>query len=208
MEVKLKTLKNYLQDLKHSLREISKMKLEDIKDEHKCKYFFNIARDISWTFKVLNSVINDVLKPSHFHQAQVIKRLVVDNVKDKYYICDEISLGKGRFDLLSLEKYSDSPKVVGYEIKTSKSDLKNDEKFESYLNYCNILYFVVPVKLVENAKQKISKSSLKRHIGIYSVDDEGELKLEKRAYSNKKEFDVDKIREQIYICGYNRYVYN
>jgi len=208
METKLKTLREFLKDFKESLNEISKMKLEDIKDEFKCKHFFTVVRDMAITYKALNYHINDVLKPSTFHKSAVIKRLIISNIRDRCFSCEEVTIGRSRFDVLAITRHDEKPKVIGYEIKTDKSDLKRDDKFESYLNHCNILYFVVPVELVNDAKEKISKSRHKKHIGIYAVDDNGNLKLEKRASSNKKEFDLNKIKETIIYSGYNRYVYS
>lgn len=40
------------------------------------------------------------------------------------------------------------PLVIGYEIKASKHDFLNDEKWRSYLPYCNEFYFVCPTKII------------------------------------------------------------
>lgn len=207
METKLKTLKNFLSDLKHDLKELSKMKFEDINDEYKCKYFYNLVRSVSTTYRLVNREINNILKPSHFYKSQTIKRLIISNVRNKTYVCDELSFGNVRFDVLSVERYTDNPKVIGYEIKTSKSDLIADEKYEKYLSYCNILYFVVPENLKDEALSKITSSSLSKHIGLYIVNDNGELKLTKRARKNNNNLNTKAIQEKIVYSAYNRYIY-
>ena len=207
METKLKTLKNFLSDLKHDLKELSKMKFEDINDEYKCKYFYNLVRSVSTTYRLVNREINNILKPSHFYKSQTIKRLIISNVRNKTYVCDELSFGNVRFDVLSVERYTDNPKVIGYEVKTSKSDLIADEKYKKYLSYCNILYFVVPENLKDEALSKITSSSLSKHIGLYIVSDNGELKLTKRARKNNNNLNTKAIQEKIVYSAYNRYIY-
>lgn len=207
MEQKIKKLKSYLSDLKYDLKLISKIKKEDINNIEKCKYFFETARNIAKEFKILNSIINEILKPSNLYKSSVFKKFIINNIRDKYYVCEEVRIKNLRFDLLSIEKYKENPKVIGYEIKTSKNDLIQDIKYENYLKHCNILYFVVPQTLIEVAKEKINESNLKKHIGIYSLDKEGNLKLIKRAVSNKKVLNFYFIKETILNCGYNRYVY-
>ena len=51
-------------------------------------------------------------------------------------------------DGLAIKKSWANPRFVGYEIKTSRSDFLNDEKWRGYLEYCHQLYFVCPKKLI------------------------------------------------------------
>jgi hypothetical protein len=120
------------------------------------------------------------------------------------FICDEFSIGNVRFDLFAIDKYKD--KVTGFEIKTSLNDLKNDEKFENYLNYANVLYFIVPEKLKESALKKIKESSLERNIGLYIIK-ENKINLIKKAFSNKKKFDKKNYIKYILERIYNKYIY-
>lgn len=41
------------------------------------------------------------------------------------------------------------PKTIGYEIKVSRSDFLNDNKWHEYLCYCNEFYFVCPSGLIQ-----------------------------------------------------------
>jgi len=42
-----------------------------------------------------------------------------------------------------------NPLVTGYEIKISRSDFVNDDKWKSYMDYCNAFYFVCPTGLIQ-----------------------------------------------------------
>lgn len=53
-----------------------------------------------------------------------------------------------------------NPCVIGYEIKTSRSDFLNDTKWEGYLDYCNAFYFVCPPQI-------ITKEELPVEAGLY-----------------------------------------
>ncbi len=50
----------------------------------------------------------------------------------------------GIIDLWCLKKAYARPLVIGYEIKTARSDFLQDDKWQDYLDYCNEFYFVVP----------------------------------------------------------------
>lgn len=51
-----------------------------------------------------------------------------------------------RYDILRIRL--DRRVIEGFEIKTSKADFKQDEKWELYLPYVNKFYFIVPFELV------------------------------------------------------------
>ena len=51
-------------------------------------------------------------------------------------------------DMWCMKKSWTNPLVIGYEIKTSRSDFLNDKKWRGYLPYCNEFYFVVTGKNV------------------------------------------------------------
>ena len=42
--------------------------------------------------------------------------------------------------------------IIGYEIKVSRQDFRRDHKWMSYLQYCNLFYFVVPWGLIHPAE--------------------------------------------------------
>jgi len=142
-----------------------------------------------------------------------IKKLLIDTYVPKSWIIDELTLNyeglTRRFDVLMVEKYNQiKNRVIGFEIKTDINDLKKDSKFEDYLKFCHILYFVVPEKLKEEALLKIKSSSEEKHIGLYCVTNEYSLKLIKRGTKQKgllipKGKIIDKIKES----AYNKYIY-
>lgn len=57
--------------------------------------------------------------------------------------------GMLQFDGLAIYKSWAHPKIVGYEIKISRSDFLRDNKFFNYLPYVHEFYFVVPTGLID-----------------------------------------------------------
>lgn len=54
-----------------------------------------------------------------------------------------------RFDAWVMAKSWANPLCTGYEVKVSRSDFVQDEKWYGYLPYCNQFYFVCPSKLID-----------------------------------------------------------
>jgi hypothetical protein len=57
-----------------------------------------------------------------------------------------------RLDLWTMRKSWTSPRVCGYEIKVSRADFVNDNKWQNYLPLCNELFFACPKGLIEIAE--------------------------------------------------------
>lgn len=80
-----------------------------------------------------------------------------------------------KFDGLAITKSYTSPNIIGYEIKVSRGDFKQDNKWHLYLQYCNEFSFVVP-------KGLISKEELPDNVGlIYYDPDKKTLRTIKKA---------------------------
>ncbi|PHQ88779.1 MAG: hypothetical protein COB42_08220 [Sulfurimonas sp.] len=56
-------------------------------------------------------------------------------------------------------------KVIIYEVKSSKQDYRSDKKWQNYLNYCDLFYFVAPLNVIE-----IIRAEVPSHVGLYSYD--------------------------------------
>lgn len=54
-----------------------------------------------------------------------------------------------RLDARAMARSWSRPRVSGYEIKVSRSDFVKDEKWQFYLQYCNVFYFVCPYGLIQ-----------------------------------------------------------
>lgn len=54
-----------------------------------------------------------------------------------------------RMDAWVMIKSWANPLTIGYEVKVSRSDFLNDDKWHAYLAYCNELYFVCPHGLIQ-----------------------------------------------------------
>lgn len=55
-------------------------------------------------------------------------------------------------DAWAMKKSWSKPSTYGYEIKASRSDFLNDDKWKQYLEYCSQFYFVAPPGLIEPAE--------------------------------------------------------
>lgn len=79
------------------------------------------------------------------------------------------------FDCLAITKSYTKPNIVGYEIKVSRSDFLQDNKWHLYLQYCNEFFFVVP-------KGMVKKEELPENTGlIYYDPDTGGLRTVKKS---------------------------
>lgn len=92
-----------------------------------------------------------------------------------------------RLDGLSIARSWVNPVVTGYEIKVSRSDFMQDDKWHMYLDYCNMFYFVCPTGLIQ-------PEELPENIGLLWVSKNG-----KRLYKKKKAAYRDKdIPSELY----------
>lgn len=79
------------------------------------------------------------------------------------------------FDGLAITKSYTKPNIIGYEIKVSRNDFLQDNKWHLYLQYCNEFFFVVPKGLVK-------KDELPENVGlIYYDPDTSNLRTVKKA---------------------------
>lgn len=84
-----------------------------------------------------------------------------------------------RMDGLAIKKSYAKPLITAYEIKVSRSDFINDEKWTSYLDYCNSFYFVCPVGL-------ISVSEVPEEAGLIYVSKTGTKLFNKKKAPYRK----------------------
>lgn len=85
------------------------------------------------------------------------------------------SQGLLKFDGLAITKSYTQPCITGYEIKVSRGDFLQDDKWHLYLQYCNKFYFVVPAGLIK-------KEELPDDVGlIYYYPESGTLRSKKKA---------------------------
>jgi hypothetical protein len=100
--------------------------------------------------------------------------------------------GMLKFDGLAMTRSYTAPCITGYEIKVSRSDFLGDNKWHLYLQYCNELYFVVPVGLV-------TKDEIPENVGlIYYYPKTGKLLKKRRAVYRKIEEPVGVYKYIIY----------
>lgn len=64
----------------------------------------------------------------------------------------QTSKGSPRLDAWVMSRSWATPRVVGYEVKVSRSDFLADQKWPSYLPYCNELYFCCQPGVIQTAE--------------------------------------------------------
>lgn len=80
-----------------------------------------------------------------------------------------------KFDGLAVRRSYTKPCITGYEIKVSRGDFLQDNKWHLYLQYCNEFYFVVPAGL-------ISKEEIPENVGlIYYYPETDHLRTKRKA---------------------------
>lgn len=79
-----------------------------------------------------------------------------------------------RMDGLAIKKSWTRPQFVGYEIKCSRADFLNDNKWPGYLEYCHKFYFVCPKGMI--SRDEIE--SINKNVGLmYYHEDYANCKL-------------------------------
>ena len=95
--------------------------------------------------------------------------------------CKNGPTGNGllQFDGIAIYKSWAHPKIVGYEIKVSRSDFQRDNKFYLYLPFVHEMYFVVPTGLID-------RNELPNEIGLiyYNPKTEALVTKKKATYRN------------------------
>ena len=98
------------------------------------------------------------------------KALEYRHAKD-FFLC-EVKTGPswyaemGKMDAWAMAKSWANPRVVAYEIKVSRTDFLNDNKWMKYLSCCNEFYFACP-------KNLIKQSDVPKNAGLIYISDKG-----------------------------------
>lgn len=122
-----------------------------------------------------------------------------------------------KFDGLAITKSYTKPCIKGYEIKISRGDFLQDNKWHLYLQYCNEFYFVVPSGLItkdeipENVgliyynpdteklltKKKALYREIEKPVGVYEYIIFSRLEQDRVPfYENRAEYALDYIRDK------------
>jgi hypothetical protein len=79
-----------------------------------------------------------------------------------------------RIDALAIRISWASPLITGYEVKVSRSDFIQDNKWMAYLNMCNQLFWVAPPGVID-------LSEVPESCGLLTLTDKGGLRAAKKA---------------------------
>lgn len=98
-----------------------------------------------------------------------------------------------RMDAWSMKRSWTNSLSIGYEIKVSRQDFLNDQKWHNYLQYCNEFYFVCPSGLID-------KSELPAEVGLLYVAKTG-TRLFKKKPAQRRIVDLpESLLKYILIC--------
>lgn len=86
-----------------------------------------------------------------------------------------------RLDAWVMNKSWSNPKMTGYEIKVSRSDFLNDNKWHQYLPLCNEFYFAAPKGLIQLAELPAS-------VGLIELLGKSRLVTRRKAVYREIEF--------------------
>ncbi|NCN09716.1 MAG: MmcB family DNA repair protein [Leptospira sp.] len=84
-----------------------------------------------------------------------------------------------RMDAWTMPRSWSNPECTAYEIKVSRSDFKKDEKWQTYLPYCNYIYFVCPPGV-------IPIEDVPPEAGLYVTSTNGTRLFKKKIAMNRK----------------------
>lgn len=98
-----------------------------------------------------------------------------------------------RMDAWSMKRSWTNPLSIGYEIKVSRQDFLNDQKWHNYLQYCNEFYFICPFGL-------IGKDELPAEVGLLYVAKTGTRLFKKKAAQRRIIELPESLLKYILIC--------
>ena len=99
--------------------------------------------------------------------------------------------GCRRLDAWALLKTWSPPTIIGYEIKTDRSDFLRDRKWQEYLPVCHELYFACPAKL-------IAPEELPQDVGLLWTSGESRLVTKRKAVRREPD-PVALVRLMTYV---------
>jgi len=111
--------------------------------------------------------------------SQILALLETKHTKDVFIAECKNGETWGARDLLKLDawvlKRTYSPlTTIGYEIKCSRADFENDQKWVGYLDLCHLFYFVCPAGLIRS-------TDIPSNIGLIWVSNAGKLHTKRKA---------------------------
>jgi len=108
-----------------------------------------------------------------FRSIDLIKLLAIKHSDDVFLSEVGVRSGGQRMDAWALKVTYKCLNAIGYEVKVSRSDFVNDEKWRTYLRYCTRFYFVCPSGVIQ-------PEELPDDTGLYWVAKTGSRLLRKK----------------------------
>lgn len=132
-------------------------------------------------------------------KSSIIKKRVFKGsmVVDELQLQEKVSRGDGGYfaDVIEIDKNN---KVIIYEVKSCLQDFRSDKKWQNYLQYCDLFYFVAPYEVIQKIKDELPKN-----VGLYNFENNF-ISNEKPARKHGKKIDTKVLREKMNIACYYR----
>jgi len=139
------------------------------------------------------------LRPGEIHvSAEAIVRLLAARHADGVFVpeCKDGPTqrhGHRRMDAWAMSKSWSNPLVVAYEVKVSRSDFVQDDKWRGYLALCNQFYFVSPLGV-------ILESELPDEVGLICVSSTGTKLYTKKKAAYRQVVIPEELYRYILMC--------
>lgn len=122
---------------------------------------------------------------------EIKKALAKKHGNREFFIteCKNGPTGTGllQFDGIAIYKSWAHPRIVGYEVKVSRSDFLRDAKYPRYMPYCHEFYFVTPSGMVQ-------RQEIEENIGLMWYNPQTEnITTKKKAVYRKIEVSTDML---------------
>ena len=128
---------------------------------------------------------------------QIIKALKQRHRDDVVF--SEMTMGAAggrRLDFWALKKSWSPVNAIGYEVKVSRADFLNDDKWPAYLGCCHQFYFACPWKL-------IMPDELPKEVGLMWMTQTGSMQIKKKA--QRKAPDANDFQNALIRAAWGKY---
>lgn len=162
--------------------------------ENKKNDFFikNNIKNYSELFTVVYEIIKNDYKCEYIYLNEIFINEILKNHETNHKIITEFYVNNSRADLVII-----NGTTTVYEIKTELDTLNRLEKqLEDYVKVFDKIYVVTNKNLVNPVKNILKNNISIKNVGIYILENDGNLKKAKQSYSHIKKLD----KESIYNC--------
>lgn len=136
-------------------------------------------------------------------KSSIIKKRAIKGsmIVDELQLQEETSRADGGYfaDVIEIDRNN---KVIIYEIKSCLQDFRRDKKWQNYLQYCDLFYFVAPFEVIQKIKDELPKN-----VGLYNFGNSYhgyQISCERSSRKHGKKIDTKALKEKMNIACYYR----